>query len=199
MIRKEVVEWIHCWADETDKNDLPRVLLIGDSITNGYQEHVREKLRGVCYVDYISSSFSVEEKRYQLLIDTFFKFSDYDLIHYNFGLHGEHLSKNTYKKWVKKTAERLAEKSKVALVKSTVIFKEGNKKLDNKWMKKVNERNQALEEIAEENKYVIDDLFTASTMVATEKRYPDGTHYLTEGYQELASTVAEFIKKNLKK
>mgnify|MGYP004680288829 CR=1 FL=1 len=36
----ETFEWIHSWLDHTDRHDHPRVLLIGDSICNGYEEFV---------------------------------------------------------------------------------------------------------------------------------------------------------------
>ena len=38
---KEQCEWIHSWCDETLQTDLPRVLLVGDSITHNYQETVK--------------------------------------------------------------------------------------------------------------------------------------------------------------
>ena len=47
-MKKEKYEWIHSWCDEALNNDLPRVLLVGDSITHNYQEKVRELLRGIC-------------------------------------------------------------------------------------------------------------------------------------------------------
>ena len=53
---KERFEWVQSWCDEALSDDLPRVLLIGDSITRQYQDRVRELLRGKCYVDYFSSS-----------------------------------------------------------------------------------------------------------------------------------------------
>ena len=60
---KERFEWIHSWCDETAKEDLPRVLLVGDSITYNYQEKVRELLKDVCYVDYISTSYETQRRR----------------------------------------------------------------------------------------------------------------------------------------
>ena len=42
---KETYEWIHSWCDEAGKRDLPRVLLVGDSITHSYQNEVRELLK----------------------------------------------------------------------------------------------------------------------------------------------------------
>lgn len=38
---KEQFEWIHSWCDEALRDDLPRVLLVGDSITHNYQETVK--------------------------------------------------------------------------------------------------------------------------------------------------------------
>ena len=91
---KEQCEWIHSWCDETAQNDLPRVLLVGDSITNNYQEKVRGLLKGICYVDYISTSYAIDTKIYNQLVYAFMTDSKYDLIHFNHGLHGIHLSKN---------------------------------------------------------------------------------------------------------
>ena len=42
---KERFEWINSWCDETLNADLPRVLLVGDSITLGYQDKVRQNLK----------------------------------------------------------------------------------------------------------------------------------------------------------
>lgn len=42
---KERFEWVQSWCDEALSDDLPRVLLIGDSITRQYQDRVRELLR----------------------------------------------------------------------------------------------------------------------------------------------------------
>ena len=53
---KETYEWIHSWCDEAGKHDLPRVLLVGDSITHSYQNEVRELLKGKVYVDYVATS-----------------------------------------------------------------------------------------------------------------------------------------------
>ena len=58
-MQKEQKEWIRAWCDDTNEKDLPRVLLIGDSITNGYQEKVRTLLQGVCYVDFIATSYAL--------------------------------------------------------------------------------------------------------------------------------------------
>ena len=58
-MKQERIEWINSWCEDTNNTDLPRVLLIGDSITQGYQGIVREALRGICYVDYVSTSYTL--------------------------------------------------------------------------------------------------------------------------------------------
>lgn len=196
---KEQFEWIHSWCDETLNKDLPRVLLVGDSITHNYQEKARELLKGVCYVDYISMSYAIDTDIYNKLVYAFMTDSKYDLIHFNHGLHGIHLSKRSYKSRMNKLLSKIDKDVKLILATSTIVYREGNKRLDGAWMKRVRERNDAVQEIAEEKGCSVDDLYTVSTSIPKEYRYVDGTHYLADGYAMLAETVAECICKELKK
>ena len=41
---RERIEWIDIWVTDADKDDLPRVLLVGDSITRGYFGDVEKHL-----------------------------------------------------------------------------------------------------------------------------------------------------------
>lgn len=195
-MKKERFEWVHSWCDETLNSDLPRVLLVGDSITHNYQEKVRECLRGICYVDYISTSYAIDTKMYNHVVYNFMTDSKYALIHFNHGLHGKHLSKRSYKSKVEKLLNKV--NIKIILATSTVVFQEGNKQLDSSWMKRVEERNEAVYEIAKEKGYEVDDLYSVSVGIPTEMRYQDGTHYLSDGYEIFANVVAKSIKNNLK-
>ena len=196
---KEQFEWIHSWCDETLNGDLPRVLLVGDSITHNYQEKVRELLRGVCYVDYISTSYAIDAKIYNRLVYDFMTDSDYELIHFNNGLHGIHIPKRTYKSKLKNLLAKVENGRKIVLATSTLVYKEGNKRLDGAWMKRVRERNSAMQELAEEKGYGLDDLYPVSVSIPKDYRYLDGTHYLPEGYAMLAEAVAACIFSHLKK
>ena len=88
---------------------------------------------------------------------------------------------------------------KLILATSTIVYREGNKRLDGAWMKRVRERNAAVQEIAGEKGCCVDDLYTVSASIPKEYRYVDGTHYLADGYAMLAETVAECIRTGLKK
>lgn len=195
-MQKERFEWIHSWCDETQNADLPRVLLVGDSITYGYQERVRARLKGVCYIDYLSTSYAVDSKIYNELVTSFVKDSNYALVHFNHGLHGKHMSKRTYKSRVQKLLSKMS--AKVILATSTFVYHSGNKRADGSWMKRVRERNTAMQELAKEKGYALDDLYAVSVAIPKDKRAEDGTHYLSDGYEILADAVAESIKNNLK-
>ena len=193
-MKKEQFEWIHSWCDETQGEDLPRVLLVGDSITYGYQECVREKLRGVCYVDYVSTSYAIDTRMYNELVKNFASDSRYAVIHFNHGLHGKHISKRSYAARLKKLLSILEKNSKIILALTTFVYKEGNKRPDTSWMKRVKERNEVMMALAQEKGYAIDDLYTVSVEMDKAKRFEDGTHYLADGYEIFANAVAESIK-----
>lgn len=195
-MKKEYYEWLHTWCDSTTANDLPRVLLVGDSITYGYQEKVRELLKGVCYVDYIATSYAIDSKIYNTIVESFFKDSKYDIVHFNHGLHGIHMSKRTYKSCIKKLLNRL--KSKTILATSTIVYEPGNNKVDSKWSRRLEERNAAVKELAGEYGYSIDNLYAVSLAINKDFRSDDGTHYKQEGYRAFSESVAESVKVLLK-
>ena len=45
-IAREAIEWCNIWIPDANETKLPRVLLIGDSITGGYGPEVEEALKG---------------------------------------------------------------------------------------------------------------------------------------------------------
>ena len=198
MAKKERWEWMQSWCDETAKGDLPRVLLVGDSITRGYQDMVRKKLAGVCYVDYISTSYAVDSTIYNTIVKAMAADDKYALIHINHGLHGQHMSKRTYKSRMKKLLITLSKKAPLILANTTNVYKYGTHRPDGAWMKRVRERNLAIAELAEELDCPMDDLYSACLTIDWSGRSIDGTHYEAAGYDILSDYVAEAIKKALK-
>ena len=77
---------VECAKRDNDK--LPRVLLIGDSILNGYMNGVIRGLRGIAYVDawvnpYHQANGGLTKMTQGVLVN-----GPYDVIHFNMGLHG---------------------------------------------------------------------------------------------------------------
>ena len=198
-MKKEYYEWIHSWCDEVTLDDKPRVLLVGDSITHGYQGLVREMLRGVCRVDYVATSYAIDNKLYVALVEGMAGNSRYDVIHINHGLHGIHMSPRTYKSKMKKLLERLKKNSKIIVAETTFVYNGGNKRPHKAWMKRVRERNEIVGELVTLLDLELDKLFEISKKMPKEYRAEDGTHYVEEGYKTLATEVVKTIRETLEK
>lgn len=59
QLSREDIEWLDVWLPHTNDHQLPRVLLIGDSITRGYYPDVEKALAGPAYVARLSTSKSL--------------------------------------------------------------------------------------------------------------------------------------------
>lgn len=73
-------------APTTAGGDLPTVLLIGDSISIGYTEPVRELLQGVCAVSRAPDNCGDTRRGLEKLAE-WLGTGKWDLIHFNWGLH----------------------------------------------------------------------------------------------------------------
>ncbi len=86
---RENTEWSISYAFHmTDANKgLPRALIVGDSICSGYQEEVRRLTEGKCNISFWVSSYCVTRPEYLRLLELHLADSEYDVIHFNNGLH----------------------------------------------------------------------------------------------------------------
>ena len=114
----ENIEWSVAYAygltDET--KDLPRVLLVGDSICRGYQEGVRERLKGKMNVSYWISSYCVTSPAYLPLLTVYLDEAKYDVIHFNNGLHSLGTPTDAWAKALKSMLALIREKQPQAKI-----------------------------------------------------------------------------------
>ncbi len=86
----ENTEWSRSYAYHLvdGRKNLPRVLLVGDSIVNGYEGEARRLLeaKGV-NVTYWISSYCVTSPHYLTFLGIYLDEAKYDVIHFNNGLH----------------------------------------------------------------------------------------------------------------
>ena len=189
---KELYEWVRSWSDNAPNIDLPRILLIGDSITEGYSYVVREKLKGRYYVDCFATSYAVDSEIYQTLVNAYVKDNDYQIIHYNHGLHGKYMTAKEYQEGVERCLKGI--KSKIILALTTETLTEGNVSVDESWKDKIEQRNQVLRSLAIKGGHGLNDLYSLSKKIALEFRDTDGVHFTQEGYKLLAEQVVKSIK-----
>lgn len=85
----ENTEWSISYAfhlTDSEKN-LPRALLVGDSICNGYQERVRALLCGKYSISFWISSYCVTSPDYLKLLSFHLDSAKFEVVHFNNGLH----------------------------------------------------------------------------------------------------------------
>lgn len=195
---KEEFEWIYSWCDHTSGADKPRVLLIGDSITFGYQPFVRELLSDACYVDHIATSYGADTAMYHGAVLGMAKDSDYALVHYNFGLHSHRMNAEEYRESVEANLAELMKRSKVILANTTRVFERGLNGESAEWSAKVAERNVEAAALAARLGLPLNDLYAAADALSAKDRLADGVHFEESGYRALAARVAESIRENIR-
>ena len=190
-MKKERYEWLRSWCDETLSSDLPRVALIGDSITEGYQKQVRELLRGRCYVDFLATSYAIDNPIYFATLKLFLDNSSYQAVHYNFGLHGEHLTPAEYEEGLKKVTSLILADSHLILATTTEPYPiEKGQDLSPTWIPLAKERNEVMLRFAKERGIPVDDLHAVSLMSPQDEKAGDSIHFAEKGYLRLAKQVA---------
>src|SRR4029450_10941060 len=103
----EAIEWCDIWISHANETNLPRVLLIGDSITREYYPEVEKRLAGKAFVARLATSRFVADgvllKEIELVLDQ----AKFDVIHFNNGMHGWQHSETEYEKAFPKFLETI--------------------------------------------------------------------------------------------
>lgn len=205
--RLEHYEWCHMWHDNTnlspeDEAASLRILFIGDSITNGSfpkcrdilrKEYTKKKLN----LDFLVTSKGIDNPDIIREIDYMFSHCNYDLIHFNNGLHGMGIPDDEYESCYDEVISHILKKypaSKLALMTVTPLSKNGDTKVF--CNERVDARNIAVRKIAHKHGLDIDDLFSVVEGIS-EIRSTDGYHYTDSGYLMLGRAMADFILKRI--
>ena len=93
---KESIEWCDIWISHANETNLPRVLLIGDSITRAYYPQVEKHLTGRAYVGRLTSSAFISDPALLMQIKMVLSEYKFDVIHFNNGMHGWQHSEKEY-------------------------------------------------------------------------------------------------------
>jgi hypothetical protein len=94
----ESIEWCDIWISHANETNLPRVLLIGDSITRAYYPEVEKRLAGKAYVGRLSSSAFISDPALLAQIRMTLCQYKFDVIHFNNGMHGWQHSEREYER-----------------------------------------------------------------------------------------------------
>jgi len=184
-----------------DEPGLPRVLLIGDSISIGYTLPVREKLKGKANVHRIPVNGGATEvgleKMKEWLGD-----GRWDVIHFNFGLHdAKYASETTQRASREQYAGNL--RALVAQMKATgakLIFAtttpvpNGGVLTPTRKFDSIPARNEIAVHLMQTQRVAIDDLYAVVLPVLAKVGRTNDVHFQPEGYEVLAQAVADSIE-----
>lgn len=188
---RENTEWSEAYAFHmTDgRRHLPRVLLVGDSITYHYQEGVRRRLEGKANVSYWVSSYCVTRPVYRRLLEICLDDSDYDVIHFNNGLHSLKTDCAAWQKALSETLRLIRMKQPHA----HVILATSTPLTDPVRTAKVRDLNAACRMVASELQMSEDDLYAVADPYDRGKYWQDTYHHVEELREVLSDRVADCI------
>ena len=207
--------------------NLPNVLILGDSISIGYTPFVKEMLAGKANVarpvmqdgeaeNCEGTTKGVQNlERWLTTAGAGNSIHQWDIIHFNFGLHdikhvdpvtGENSNnpkdpRQAELKQYKKNLEIIVEKLKATG--ATLIFATTTPYPDNvggplRDPGMSAKYNDAAVKIMNRNGIIVDDLYTFMLPRMNELQLPENVHFTPEGYQALARKVVERINEVLR-
>ena len=188
------------YAPITDVAGLPRVLLIGDSISIGYTLAVRELLAGKANVHRPPTNCGPTIRGLEQ-IDAWLGDGHWDVIHFNFGLHdlkimddGKHqVPLEPYEQNLRQIVQRLKKTgAKVIWCSTTPVPESSSPPRHNQ---DVLAYNAAAKKVADEHGLAIDDLYGFALPQLEKIQIPNNVHFTADGSRVLAKQVAEAIGK----
>ena len=196
-----------------DQPGLPRVLLIGDSISIGYTIPVRKLLKGKVNLHRIPTNGGPTIKGLEQ-IDAWIGKKKWDVIHFNWGLHdlkymgpnGENLFPKEkggevqvalleYEKNLERLVSRLNKTEAKLIWRNTTPIPPGSR---GRYVGDSIRYNSAASRVMIRHGIPTHDLFTMSRERMKEIMRPANVHYTEEGSKVLAESVAEVILEALK-
>jgi len=186
-----------------DQPGLPRVLLIGDSISIGYTIPVREELAGKANVHRPNANCGPTSRGITEL-DKWLGDGKWDVIHFNFGLHDlkfmeekRQVPLDQYEKNLREIVARLKKTGAKLIWCSTTPVPDGCQ--PGRLPEDVPAYNQVALKIMQENQIAVDDLYAFALPKLAEIQLPKNVHFSPEGSKVLAKQVATSILAALKK
>ena len=204
-------------APAIDEAKLPRVMIIGDSISVGYTDEVRRILAGKANVHRVAGNAGPSSSGVQKMEEWLAPINGtWDVIHFNFGLHdhklgtggkdnqpyatsdGHQVSLEDYEKNLNQIVTKFKTTGAALVWCSTTPVPTGEvdppRQPDD-----VLKYNEVARLVMVKNGVAIDNLFATALPRLPEIQLPHNVHYTQEGYAELAKQVATSIEEALKK
>jgi hypothetical protein len=198
---RERIEWADIWVTDADKDDLPRVLLIGDSITRGYFGEVEKRLAGKAHCARLTTSKCVSDPSFPDEVELLLKQYRFAVIHFNNGLHGWGYREDQYQDGLLRLIETFkqhAAGAKLVWATTTPIRERDNLQQISERTERVRTRNRIASEIMKDRGIPTNDLYGLVEQ-QPDWHSGDGVHFNGKGKEAQAKQVAESVLECLSK
>jgi hypothetical protein len=192
---REDIEWLDVWVPGNNATGLPRVLLVGDSITRGYYQGVADRLKGKAVVARLTTSKSAGDPAVLDEVRLVLGQARFDVVHFNNGLHGWGYTEDEYAGALPELVAAVRKGAPDAkLVWATTTPVRQPDKLDalSPRTDRVIARNKVAAGVMEREKVATHDLF-ALVRDKPEWYAKDGTHFNPKGTDAQAEQVAKAV------
>ncbi len=198
---REAIEWCDIWVSHANETNLPRVLLIGDSIARDYYHEVEKHLGGKAFVARLDTSRFVADPVLLKEIELVLGEAKFDVIHFNNGMHGWQHTEAEYRKAFPKLIKTIrAHAPEARLIWATTtplrdgkgVTYDTNAKYSDE---RIAARNAIAADIVTAQNIPIDDLNAA--MRGHPEYHSDNVHFNGQGIQIQAGQVSPQIEKFL--
>ena len=179
------------WDFVKDDPKLPRVLLIGDSVSRGYTQPTRAALAGVANVHRAPANCGPTAAGVKNL-EVWLGGGKWDVIHFNFGIHDRGTPPADYVNRLEAIVGRL-EKTGAKLVWASTTPIPDNP-AQKQTARSIVEKNALAAEVMRKHGIPTDDLFAALTPRLAELQNPHDVHFTGAGYEFLGARVAAAIR-----
>jgi hypothetical protein len=187
---------ISAWDYVKDDPKLPRVLLIGDSVSRGYTLPARVALERKANVHRAPENCGPTSNGIKKM-EVWLGEGKWDVIHFNFGIHDRKTSAKDYEDRLELIVKQLkATGAKLIWASTTPIppdTKDGPEATTS-----IIEKNRIAADIMKKNMVHVNDLFDFITPQLSKVQNPMDVHFKGEGYDMLGRQVALEIEQVLK-
>ena len=197
---RESTEWLDVYITNTNATGLPRILLIGDSITREYHPVVEKALKGKAFVGRLATSKSLGDPALLDEVALVLHEQHFDIIHFNNGMHGHDYSEEQYAAAAPAliaTIRKNAPDAKLICATTTPVRDADDLGKVGDYTQRVIARNKIMTDLCQKDGIPIDDLFPVVDG-HSEFFSKGGVHHTAAGMNALAAHVAAALSDMLK-
>ena len=188
--RDKIAGKSNAWDFVKDDPKLPRVLLIGDSVSRGYTQPTRKALAGKANVHRAPANCGPTASGLKNL-EVWLGAGKWDVIHFNFGIHDRATPAADYVKRLEEIVTRLEKTGAKLIWASTTPIPDNP--AQKQTAQSVVDKNALAAEVMKKHGIPTDDLFGAMTPRLKEFQPPLDVHYTGAGYDFLGAKVGESV------